>query len=204
MPELSPGGARIGTGCTLVNATFGPWTRVGESCRIENSHIGAYSYCDRFCDIANTTIGRFANIAANVRIGPTDHPLDRASLHHFMYRQDYYWDGLPPWPEYWQRREARRTSIGHDSWIGHGAIIKPEVVLGHGAVVAAGAVVTRDVAPYTIVGGVPARVLRVRLAPDLAERMVALGWWDWDHDTLRDRTPDFRVLSVPEFLEKYG
>ena len=84
MPELSPGGARIGTGCTLVNATFGPWTRVGESCRIENSHIGAYSYCDRFCDIANTTIGRFANIAANVRIGPTDHPLDRASLHHFM------------------------------------------------------------------------------------------------------------------------
>ncbi len=203
MPELSPDGPVLGARCALDNASFGPFTRVGEDSRVQNAHFGAYSYCDRLCDIANAEIGKFANIAAMVRIGATDHPLDRASLHHFMYRQDYYWDGVDPWPEHWQRREARRATIGHDTWIGHAAMVKPGVVLGDGAVVASGAVVTKDVAPYAIVAGVPAKVIRLRLPEDLAQRMIALGWWDWDHETLRERIGDFRTLPVAAFLEKY-
>jgi hypothetical protein len=59
------------------------------------STLGDYSYTTRFCDLANTTVGKFCNIAAFARIGPTDHPLDRASLHHFMYRSADYWPDKP-------------------------------------------------------------------------------------------------------------
>jgi hypothetical protein len=85
--------------------------------------------------------------------------------------------------------------IGHDTWIGHGAIIKPEVTLGHGAVVASGAVVTRDVAPYTIVAGCPAKPLRERQPPAIAERLIALAWWDWDHGRIGAALEDFRASA---------
>ena len=94
--------------------------------------------------------------------------------------------------------------IGHDTWIGHGAILRPEVTVGHGAVVAAGAVVTKNVPDYTIVTGVPAAPMRERQPREIAARMVALAWWDWDHDTLRRALPDFRRLPAAEFLVAYG
>jgi acetyltransferase-like isoleucine patch superfamily enzyme len=88
-----------------------------------------------------------ANIASFVRVGATDHPLDRASLHHFVYRSASYWDDAEDDADWFAQRRARMARIGHDTWIGHSAQVKPEVTIGHGAVVAAGAVVTRDVAP---------------------------------------------------------
>ena len=69
--------------------------------------------------------------------------------------------------------------------------------------VAAGAVVTRDVAPYTIVAGTPARVLRPRQPPEIAKRLIALAWWDWDHGRIRVSLDDFRSMSAEAFLEKY-
>ena len=82
-------------------------------------------------------------------------------------------------------------------------MVKPEVTLGHGAVVAAGAVVTRDVAPYTIVAGTPAQPLRQRQPQRIAERLMALAWWDWSHAAIRDALDDFRGLEAEAFLEKY-
>jgi serine acetyltransferase len=102
------------------------------------------------------------------------------------------------------KRRARRSVIGHDTWIGHAAMVKPEVTVGHGAVVAAGAVVTKDVAPYTIVAGVPAVKVRDRQPPAIAERLMALAWWDWSHARLRETLHDFRGLSAEAFLEKHG
>ena len=64
--------------------------------------------------------------------------------------------------------------------------------------------VTRDVAPYTVVGGVPARLLKPRFPPGVGERMDVLAWWDWTHDALRAALADFRALSAEAFLEKYG
>ena len=82
-------------------------------------------------------------------------------------------------------------------------MVKPEVTLGDGAVVAAGAVVTKDVDPYTIVAGTPAKPLRLRQPRAIADRLIALAWWDWDHETLHVALDDFRAMKADAFLEKY-
>jgi phosphonate metabolism protein (transferase hexapeptide repeat family) len=203
MARLKPDEPLIHPGCQIVQTTFGRYVEIGTGTRIINAVIGDYSYCDRSADIANAAVGKFANIAAHVRIGATDHPLDTASLHHFLYRSGDYWDDAEHDSTFFVHRASRRAQIGHDTWIGHAAMVKPEVTVGDGAVVAAGAIVTKDVAPYTIVAGTPARVLRERQRPEIAERLVALAWWDWDHSRLRAALEDFRRLSAEAFLEKY-
>ncbi|RBI85906.1 chloramphenicol acetyltransferase [Rhodosalinus halophilus] len=204
MARLTAEGAFVHPDCEITDATFGEFTEVGRGTRIAHSSLGAYSYCDRYCDIANAEVGKFVNIASFVRIGATDHPLDRASLHHFMYRSADYWDDAEHDADWFAKRRARRAVIGHDTWLGHAAQIKPEVTVGHGAVVAAGAVVTRDVAPHAIVAGVPATHMRWRQPPEIAERLIALGWWEWEHERLRVALEDFRNLSAVAFLEKHG
>ena len=92
--------------------------------------------------------------------------------------------------------------IGHDVWIGHGAIIMPGVTIGHGAVVAAGAVVTGDVEPHAIVAGVPARFLKWRFEPNVSTRIIALSWWDWEHERLAQAIEDMRTLSPLRFPRK--
>ncbi|MBR9763514.1 MAG: chloramphenicol acetyltransferase [Rhodobacteraceae bacterium] len=187
----------------LTEARLGRYVEIGKGSRIAYSSFDDYAYCDRYADVANASVGKFANIAAFTRIGATDHPLETAACHHFLYRSSDYWDDAEVDEAFFEHRRARRAVIGHDTWIGNGAMIKPEVTLGDGAVVASGAVVTKDVAPYTIVAGTPARVLRLRQPPEVAERLMALAWWDWDHAVLRDRLDDFRKLPALEFLEKY-
>ncbi|MEL7257163.1 MAG: chloramphenicol acetyltransferase [Pseudomonadota bacterium] len=203
MARLKPDEPYIHDRCDITDCTFGAFVEIGLGSRLAHSEIGDYSYCDRYADIANATIGKFANIASFSRIGATDHPLHTASCHHFLYRSSDYWDDAEIDPEFFARRRSRRAFVGHDTWIGHGAMIKPEVTLGHGAVVAAGAVVTKDVAPYTIVAGAPAKLLRLRQPKEIADRLIALAWWDWGHSDLRRRLIDFRNLNALEFLEKY-
>jgi phosphonate metabolism protein (transferase hexapeptide repeat family) len=203
MSRLRDDGAVIHPDCEITDCEFGAFTEVGRGSRLAHVAMGEYSYCDRLCDLANAEIGKFANIASLVRVGATDHPLDRASLHHFLYRSASYWEDAGDDEAWFAKRRGRVARIGHDTWIGHNAQVKPGVSVGHGAVVAAGAVVTRDVAPYTIVAGVPASPLRARLSADLAARMIALAWWDWDHARLRAALGDFRALSPEAFLDRY-
>ena len=203
MPQLSEA-PFLHPDVAIRDSTLGRWTEIGTGTRLLKVDVGDYSYCDRLCDIAHARIGKFANIASLVRIGATDHPLDRASLHHFMYRAGYYWPDAGDEAAIFAARAARVAVIGHDTWIGHGAIIKPGVTLGHGSVVGSGAVVTRDVAPYTIVAGNPARVLRERQPPAIAERLIALAWWDWPHDRLRAALDDFRTMTAEAFLDACG
>lgn len=203
MPKLSPITPLIHPDCEISNSQFGAYCEVGAGSRVLNSSFEDYAYCDRLADIANTTVGKFANIAAMTRIGPTDHPMAKASLHHFLYRSSAYWDEAADDDAFFAARAARRTSLGPDTWIGHGAIIKPEVTIGAGAVIASGAVVTKDVAPYMIVAGLPATPLRPRFNARTAERLLGLAWWNWSHDMLRQALPDFRALAAEAFLEKY-
>lgn len=203
MPKLSPTTPLIHTGCEIANSTFGAWCEVGASSRVVNSTFEDYAYCDRMADIANTSVGKFANIAAMTRIGPTDHPYQNAAQHHFLYRSSYYWDDVTDDPAFFAARAARRTTLEADCWIGHGAIIKPEVTVGIGAIVASGAVVTKDVAPFVIVAGCPAVPLRARFSDAVIERLLALAWWDWQHDALRRALADFRSLKAEAFLDRY-
>ncbi len=201
--RLSPDGAVVHASAQILNATFEAWTEVGEGSRIVNSTFEAYAYCDRFADIANTTVGRFCNIAAMTRIGPTDHPFTHAAQHHFLYRSSYYWDDAGDDPDFFAARAARRTTLGADCWIGHGAIIKPDLAIGIGAIVAAGAVVTRNVDPFMIVAGCPAQPLRARFDARTIDRLLTLAWWTWDHTRLRAALQDFRSLPAEAFVEKY-
>lgn len=189
--------------CEINNSTFGIYTEIGKGSSILNSDIGDYSYTARYADIANTSVGKFSNIASFTRIGPTDHPMHLASQHHMLYRSNDYWDDVPRWDEFFDHRASRRTTIGHDTWIGAQAIIKPDLTIGIGAIVAAGSVVTKDVPPFMIVAGVPAKPMRQRFSDHIAERLMALKWWDWSHEQLKDALPDFRALPAAEFLEKY-
>jgi phosphonate metabolism protein (transferase hexapeptide repeat family) len=204
MPKLSPDTPFIHPDCHVLNTNFGAYCEVGTGSRIINSTFDDYAYCDRHADIANTTVGKFSNIAAMTRIGPTDHPMANASLHHFLYRSSYYWDDVEDDDTFFAARALRRTVIGPDTWIGHGVIIKPDVTIGAGAVIASGAVVTKDVPPYMIVAGVPATPMRSRFSENVKDRLLNLAWWDWSHAALRTALPDFRSLPAEAFLEMYG
>lgn len=203
MPRLSPTEPVVHPDCEITNSTFGAYCELGRGSRVLNSDFGDYAYCDRYADVANCTVGKFANIAAFTRIGPTDHPWRNAAQHHFLYRSNDYWPEVENDLSFFQHRASRRCVLGHDCWIGHGAIVKPEVTVGIGAIVASGAVVTKDVPDFAIVAGVPSQPIRLRFPQTVIDRLLALAWWDWSHEALRDGLADFRALSAEAFLEKY-
>lgn len=188
----------------VSNSTLGRYTEVSERCRLDEVVMGDYSYIMQDGSVWCAQIGKFANIAAAVRINATNHPTWRATLHHFTYRAADYFDGAENDHDFFEWRRENRVTIGHDVWIGHGATVLPGVTVGNGAVIGAGAVVSKDVAAYTIVGGVPARLIRERFAPETAARMESLSWWGWDHDRLFAALGDFQALEAEEFVEKYS
>lgn len=181
---------------------LGRYTQVGARTSVIETRMDDYSYVVNDFDIIYSVIGKFCSIASHVRINPGNHPMWRASQAHFSYRSSRYWPDEPDDQEFFAWRRAHPVTIGHDVWIGHGAIVLPGRSVGTGAVVAAGAVVTRDVAPYAVVAGVPARPVRERFPADVAARLLALAWWDWDHERLREALADFRKLGGEEFLDK--
>jgi phosphonate metabolism protein (transferase hexapeptide repeat family) len=187
-----------------VRATqLGRYTEIGERCQVSEAVVGDYSYLIRDCEVWAAKIGKFANVASHVRINATNHPTWRATQHHFTYRAADYFDDAQNEQAFFDWRREHAVTIGHDTWIGHGATILPGVTVGDGAVIGSGAVVTKDVAPYLIVGGVPAKPIRERFPPAIGERMQKLAWWDWSHQQLRDSLDDFRLLTGEQFLDKY-
>jgi phosphonate metabolism protein (transferase hexapeptide repeat family) len=185
------------------NSRFGAYTEVGARTVISETTMGDYSYIVQDGQIDMSEIGKFCSIASHVRINPGNHPTERASQSHFLYRASRYFEGEADEAAFFDWRRAHAVTIGHDVWIGHGGVVLAGRKVGTGAVVAAGAIVTKDVAPYTIVGGNPARVIRRRFEEPIGERLQALAWWDWDHEKLRRALPDFRALAIEAFLEKY-
>ena len=201
-PRLSPE-PTVHDGAVLRNAELGAWTEIGEKNHLENVAFGDWSYTGPLCILQNAAVGKFSNIAAMVRLGPTAHPMDRPTQHHFTYRRRDYGLADANDEEFFAWRARQTVRIGHDTWLGHGAIVMPGVTVGTGAVVGSGAVVTRDVGAYEVAVGVPARTVKRRLDGERADRMQTVAWWDWDYETIKARQEDF-VLSADAFLEKYG
>lgn len=188
----------------VTKAVLGRFTEIGARTKFAESVLGDYSYIVNDADVIYTTIGKFCSIAAHVRINPGNHPMHRASQSHFTYRASAYFDDAEDEASFFDWRREHPVRIGHDVWIGHAAIVLPGRSIGTGAVVAAGAVVTRDVGDYEVAAGVPARIVKRRFDNAATDRLLRLAWWDWPHDRLRSALEDFRTLSVEHFLDKHA
>ncbi len=194
---------RIHPTAELKSCRLGRYAAIGERVILREVTVGDFSYFERHAEAIYTGIGKFCSIAANSRINALEHPLDRATTHKVSYRPNEYFRYLGVDAGLRERRRAKRVTIGNDVWIGHGAVVMPGVTIGDGAVVGANAVVTRDVAPYRIVAGAPARPLRDRFAADVAERLQRLAWWDWPAERLFEAIPDMQSLPIEAFLDKW-
>jgi phosphonate metabolism protein (transferase hexapeptide repeat family) len=193
----------IDPSATVRDSRIGAYCEVGARTILQEVTMDDYSYVVNDGQITYTTIGKFCSIAAMTRINPGNHPMHRATQAHFTYRASAYFPGEEDDAEFFAWRRAHAVTIGHDVWIGHGAIVLAGRNIGTGAVIAGGAVVTKDVPDYAIVAGNPARIIRQRFPDATASRLLALKWWEWEHEALRLALPDFRKLAIEDFLDKY-
>lgn len=142
--------------------------------------VGYRSYAN-LSTLRNVTIGRFCSIGRGCSIGAAKHRLDQISSHPAIADQIY-----------------DHVEIGHDVWIGDQAIVLSGVTIGTGAVVGAGAVVTKDVPPYAIVGGIPAKLIRMRFDARTVERLLASCWWEYGDAVAAVPDIDGALAALPQ------
>lgn len=178
-------GSEIDAGCCInENTVIAPHTHILNNCIINNSQIASYSYIGKNCLVQNTNIGKFCSIANDVFIGLGKHPTDLTSTSTLFYRKNNTLR-LQLVEEDNDFKEYARISIGHDVWIGARAIILDGITVGNGAIIAANSVVTKDVPPYSIVGGIPAKIIKYRFHEAKIEKLQQLEWWDWSFEEIK-------------------
>lgn len=190
-------------GRAIRNSEIDHTSKVESGSTVINSKMGRYSFCGYDCKINNCTIGSFCSIADNVVIGPAEHPISWASTSPVFYKGR---DSVKKKFSKHQRIPDRRTYIGNDVWIGERTMIKAGVTVGDGAVVGMGSVVTKDVGPYEIWAGNPAKLIRKRFDEDIIERFVSLEWWIMpdgyiDKITENIKEPEMFVRKLEEIGE---
>ncbi len=166
--------------------------------------IGAHTYFRSQSSFASfQSIGRFCSLAQGIHCGESNHPMDCLTTHPFIRQKKFY--SADRCDAVFQPNRKAAPIIGNDVWIGNNAIILSGVTIGDGAVVAAGAVVTHDVKPYHIVGGVPARTIKLRFPEEIIAELLSLQWWNYrPEDLTRLNCQDigkflqeFRAASLP-------
>lgn len=157
--------------------------------QIVDSTMGRHSFCGYDCVLLNVDIGSFCSIADNVYVGGSAHPM------HFVSTSPVFLSHRDSVKAKFSKHDYHhmpRTRIGNDVWIGYGARIKAGISVGNGAVVGMGAVLTRDVAPYTVVGGNPAREIKSRFPEEIVKALLASEWWTYSDEQLREAAVDFK------------
>lgn len=168
------------------NVIIHPKVHILENTTINNSEIKSYTYLGKNCNVQNATIGKFCSIANDVLIGLGNHPLDLFSTSPLFYRKKNTFkinlinDDL-------HFQEYSPILIGNDVWIGSRCIILDGVIIGDGCVIAANSIVTKDVAPYSIIGGVPAKLIRYRFSDNKIDQLQNAQWWDMDLSSIKKR-----------------
>ncbi len=174
-----------------ADCVFAPYNRIYQNAQLHNIRLDVMSYIAEASRVGFSDIGAYTSIGPRVMLGGLGkHPVDRLSTHPAFYSsrlqagtsftEDDLVDELP------------RVTVGSDVWIGAGSIVLDGLKLADGAIVGAGAVVTKDVPPYAVVGGVPARIIRFRFDEATIEALLAWRWWELDHAQLAAVAHRFR------------
>lgn len=161
---------------TLRDCDIDPTAKICQRSNLINVSMGRYSYMGAANSLNNVEIGSFCSIASYCAIGGGSHPIEYVSTSPVFLRGDNFFHknfaNL-------QFEEAEKVVIGNDVWIGEGCFINGGVTIGNGAIVGAHSVITKDVEPYSVVAGAPARLLRLRFDKDTASYLERIQWWNW-------------------------
>jgi acetyltransferase-like isoleucine patch superfamily enzyme len=194
---------RIGTSRLFVEPPvrfLGPFVIRGDT------HIGAFTEFGREVEVQAARLGRYCEIGPGCLLGATGHPTTWLSVNAFQYKSAAWgWhpsanDNVVIDPEAGGRPSFRGATaiIGNDVWIGANVVVLRGVTIGDGAIIAANAVVTHDIAPYTIAGGVPAKAIRPRVPDDLRDEHLALQWWRFSPNQLSGVPYDDPAAALKE------
>ena len=179
--------------------------KVYDHVQVTNSSMGCYSYIGRNSRLIHSEVGKFCSIGGQCAIGMGTHTLDKLSTSPLFTEKN---NGTThSWVKTSTVRPFRITRIGNDVWIGQRVMVMGGIKVGDGAVVGAGAIVTKDVPPYAIVAGVPARIIRYRFSQEIIDRLEELQWWNLPENKLREnihlfQTQSFSMESLDALLSK--
>lgn len=183
-PEIIHGVMNVNAGAKIIDSTIeGPFylnrfTQIGP-----RAVVGKYSGLNESCFFARGEMGAYCAIGARTAINPFNHPLSWLAMHEFQYHPKAY-DWVAEYKDFVRLERTpdmfEFSRIGNDVWMGHNVNVLAGVSVGDGAVIAAGAVVTKDVPPYAIVAGVPAKIRKFRFTDTIIERLLNVRWWDFE------------------------
>lgn len=185
----------IGFDTNIISTCVQDYVCIGENCKIRNSKIGKHTYVGSGTSIENSNIGSFCSISHNVTLGLSTHPSRFVSTHPAFYSNT---KGFKTFSDKNYYDEYGTIKIGNDVLIGKNATVLYGVTVGDGVIITNNSVVTRDIPPYAVVGGVPAKIIKYRFNDETISKLLEYKWWEIDESILQE---NFRLFhDIDKFL----